>query len=260
MQQHLSDAIILRHLDYGESDRIVTFFTPDLGLRKGFARGAKKSRKRFGPGLELFAQVRIHWTQPKSGELLSLREVELVDLRTGLRNDLEAVALAGYGCELVEELIGDDPGHPETFALLKSFLDHLAANGTTPEARLLFELRLLNQVGYVPHLLHCSECDNDLPAEKVAFNAGRGGSLCAGCATSYDRIRLARMTLGSLAKILHSPEDNFADIHLSPLTLREGGAAISSAIKVHLNRPLRSLPFLDQLLAESDRQKPAETP
>ena len=52
---------------------------------------------------------------PKSGELLSLREVELIDLRTGLRNDLEAMALAGYGCELVEELIGEDPGHPETY-------------------------------------------------------------------------------------------------------------------------------------------------
>jgi DNA repair protein RecO (recombination protein O) len=247
MQPQISDAIILRHLDYGESDRIVTFFTPDYGRRKGFARGARKSRKRFGPGLELFAQVKIHWTPPKSGELLSLREVELVDLRTGLRNDLEAMALAGYGCELVEELIGEDPGHPETYQLLHAFLDHLAGNGMTPEARLLFELRLLNHVGYVPHLLHCSECDNELPAEGVAFDAVRGGSLCTACETRGVGARLARMTLGSLSKILHSPEDNFGDIHLSPQTLSEGGEAIFSAVKIHLHRPLRSLAFLEQL-------------
>jgi len=247
MQPQISDAIIMRHIDYGESDRIVTFFTPDHGRRKGFARGARKSRKRYGPGLELFAQVKIHWVPPKSGELLSLREVELVDLRTGLRNDLEAMALAGYGCELVEELIGDDPGHPETYSLLKSFLDHLAVSGNTPESRMLFELRLLNHVGYVPHLLHCSECDNDLPAEGVAFDAARGGSLCHDCATQGVGKRLARMTLGSLSKILHSPEDNFADIHLSPQTLQEGGTAIFNAVKIHLHRPLRSLSFLEQL-------------
>jgi len=247
MQPHISDAIILRHLDYGESDRIVTFFTPDHGRRKGFARGAKKSRRRYGPGLELFAQVKIHWVEPKSGELLSLREVELVDLRAGLRNDLEAMALAGYGCELVEELIGDDPGHPETFFLLKAFLDHLAVNGSTPEARMLFELRLLNHVGYVPHLLHCSGCDSDLPVEGVAFDAARGGALCPDCATPGSGLRMARMTLGSLAKILHSPDENFAEIRLSPQTLREGGAAIFSAVKIHLHRPLRSLSFLEQL-------------
>ena len=247
MQPHISDAIILRHLDYGEADRIVTFFTPDHGRRKGFARGAKKSRKRYGPGLELFAQVKIHWVAPKSGELLSLREVELVDLRAGLRNDLEAMALAGYGCELVEELIGDDPGHPETFFLLQAFLDHLSTHGSTPESRMLFELRLLNHVGYVPHLMHCSACDSDLPAEGVAFDAARGGALCPDCATSAIGLRMARMTLGSLSKILHSPDENFADIRLSPQTLREGGAAIFSAVKIHLQRPLRSLSFLEQL-------------
>ncbi len=184
---------------------------------------------------------------PKSGELLSLRELELVDLRTGLRNDLEAMALAGYGCELVEELIGEDPGHPESYYLLGAFLDHLASRGNTPETRLLFELRLLNHVGYVPHLLHCSECPNDLPAANVAFDAARGGSLCEECAAGGGGIRLARMTLGSLAKILQSPEDNFADVHLSPQTLKEGGTAVFSAVKVHLQRPLRSLSFLEKL-------------
>lgn len=252
MQPHVSDAIILRHLDYGESDRIVTFFTPDHGRCKGFARGARKSRKRFGPGLELFAQVRMHWVPAKSGELLSLREVDLVDLRVGLRGDLEAMALAGYGCELVEEMIGEDPGHPETYRLLKAFLDHLAGCGCTPETRLLFELRLLNQVGYAPHLLHCSECDSDLPVEGVTFDAVRGGALCPDCTADGNGLRLARMTLGSLARLLQSPEENFSDIRLGEQTLREGGEAISRAVRTHLHRPLRSLAFLEQVRSGAD--------
>src|SRR5512145_2254571 len=123
MNLHASDAIILRHLDYGEADRIVTFLTPGHGLLKGFARSARKSRKRFGASLEPFAQVRLHWSSPCSGDLLSLREAELIDLRAGLRLELTAIALAGYGCELLETLMGEGHGHGEAFALLAAYLD-----------------------------------------------------------------------------------------------------------------------------------------
>ena len=52
MKPEVSSAIILHHTDYGEADRIVTFLTPDHGRLKGFARAARKSRKRFGAALE----------------------------------------------------------------------------------------------------------------------------------------------------------------------------------------------------------------
>ena len=96
----LSQAIILHHTDYGEADRIVTFLTPDQGRLKGFARAARKSRKRFGAALEPFAEVQLHWAARSSGDLVSLRDAELVTLRSGLHSDLETLTLAGYGCEL----------------------------------------------------------------------------------------------------------------------------------------------------------------
>lgn len=245
MQLHVSDAIILRHIDYGEADRVVTFFTPQLGRCKGFARGARNSRKRFGAALEPFSQVRVHWKEGGRG-MPSLREVELVDLRVGLRSDLHALALAGYGCELVEELVGDDPGHEDVYRLLVAFLDHLAVAGPSPSARLLFELRLLNQIGYIPHLLHCAECFAPL-GEEVAFDAARGGSLCAACAPHQVGLRVAHTTLGSLSRLLRGPLTRFADINLGPRTLAEGGAALTAALQLHLSRPLRSLRFLREI-------------
>ena len=128
MKLAASDAIILHHCNYGESDRIVTFLSPEEGICKGFARNARASRKRFGPALESFAQVRLHYSAAKGGEFLSLREADLLDLRVGLRRDLQTIALAAYGCELVEAL-GGGHGHPEIFALLGAYLDHLATAG-----------------------------------------------------------------------------------------------------------------------------------
>ena len=240
-----ADAIILRHLDYGEADRIVTFFTAEHGVLKGFARGARKSRKRFGAALEPFAQVRLHWSPPRSGELATLREADLVDLRAGLRSDLVALALAGYGCELSAALLGDHPGQERGFALLRAFLDHLAGGGAGPEARLLFELRLLEVAGYIPHLLHCAECGGALAEGGVAFDAARGGSLCTACGPG--RVRVDLLTIGTLARVLRGPLETFAGVRLSPRTLAEGAALVGNALREHLHQPLRSLAFLDEV-------------
>jgi len=249
MHLHASEAIILHHLDYGEADRIVTFLTPDQGLLKGFARGARKSRKRFGPALEPFAQVRLHWSSPRSGELQSLREAELLDLRAGLRQDLTAIALAGYGCELLEALLGEGHGHGEAFALLTAYLGHLAGGGASPEVRLLLELRLLQLAGYLPHLLHCSLCGETLREAQNAFAAEVGGSLCPACAVRAPARPVALGTLGTLARVLQTPPTLFAGFRLSPQTLAEGGAILGTALRPHLARPLKSLPFLERMLA-----------
>lgn len=248
-----SDAIILRHLDYGEADRIVTFYTPEHGRLRGFARNARKSRKRFGAALEPFSQVRMHWTLSPSGDMVRLGEAELLDLRAGLRSDLTAIALAGYGCELVEELLAEEQGHGQAFALLRAFLDHLAEHGAAPETRLLFELRLLVLAGYVPHLLHCSECGGALGEVAAAFDASCGGALCLDCVSSASALRISPLTLGSLSRTLRSPMTLFAGFRFGLRTLEEGRGILAGALCQHLHRPLKSLSFLEQVEAGRDR-------
>ncbi len=249
MREFSSEAIILRHLDYGEADRIVTFLTPGHGRLKGFARSARNSRKRFGAALEPFSRVRLHWTAPRSGDLVSLKEADLLDLRAGLRAELSAIALAGYGCELVDELFGEQQGHVEVFDLLDAFLDHLAAGGAAPESRLLLELRLLNLAGYMPHLLHCSACSGTLGSGAVVFDAERGGSLCRGCAGGVGGVTVSLPTLGSLARSLKAPFTLFKGFRLSSTTLNEGGHLVAEALRPHLHGPLKSRDFLARILS-----------
>lgn len=249
MNVHTSEAIVLRHLDYGEADRVVTFFTPEHGILKGFARGARKSRRRFGAALEPFARVCLHWSDSRSGSLAALREAEILDLRTGLRGDLAAFALAGYGVELVAAVLAEGQAQGEIYRLLAAFLDHLAARGGSPEVRLLLELRLLTLAGYGPHLLHCSECDTPLTAGEAAFAGERGGSLCPACARSAPALAVSAASLGSLARCLRTPLECFAGFRLSPLTLREGLVILADAWRPHLHRPLKSLSFLARVLS-----------
>src|SRR5207244_2898562 len=88
--------IVVGGLDYGESDRIVTFLTRDHGRLKGIARGAKRSRKRFGAALELFCKVEVQFVERAGADLARLESCDLVEAYAGIRGDLDALAAATY--------------------------------------------------------------------------------------------------------------------------------------------------------------------
>ena len=239
------EALVLRHIDFGEADRIVRLLTVDFGLQKGFARAARKSRKRFGSSLEPFSQVIVHWRVGK-GSLWSLQETELLNSRTGLRSDLHSLATASYGVELVELLVEEAVAYPLVYELLCSFLDYLAQGGDVDVARLLLELRLVYLLGYIPHLLHCSECLKIFAAEPVRFDAERGGSLCLACAGPTG-IDVDLKTIGSLARTLNVSHRQFSGFKFGAITRDEAGRMLGQVLSQVLPREPKSLKFLQQL-------------
>ena len=239
------EALVLRYTDYGESDRILTLFTAEYGLQKGFAKGARKSRKRFGATLEPFTQAVFYWRKGR-GEFWFLQDAELINLRLGLRNDLQLLALASYGIELVELLLEEGEVHQRIYELLCSFLDYLDHGGDGSIARLLFELRLIYLLGYMPHLLHCSECLKIFNNELIRFDVNRGGSLCLDCAgTSGLAVGLG--TIGSLARSLKVTHQQFDGFHFGQKTLNEASQILGHVLQQILSREPKSLKFLSQL-------------
>lgn len=236
------EALILRHVDYGDADRIVSLLTAELGLQRGFAKSARNSRKRFGASLEPFSQVVVHWRAGR-GQLWSLQETELLSSRSGLRTDFARLALASYAVELVELLVEEGESHPQIFELLCAFLDSLEQGGDVASLRLLFELRLVYLLGYIPHLLHCSDCLKIFADEPVRFDAARGGCLCVPCAAGggFD---VGLGTIGSLARTLKVNHREFARFKFGERTLDEGGRMLAQVINAVLPRPLKSVKFL----------------
>ncbi len=240
-----TSAIVLRRIDYGESDLIVSLLTAERGVLRGYARAGRKSVKRFGSALEPFSQIEIR-CQPGRGELLTLHDADLISSRRGLRLSLPTLALAGYAVELLEMLLPEGEGQPELFCLLQGYLDYLARQGNPELARLLFELRLVQHLGYIPHLLHCSECFIQFGEDEIAFAPARGGSLCTSCAGDSPLLRVGLGTLGSLSRSLQTPIGLFEGFCLGPKTLGEGSALLSLVLQSLLPRSPKSLRFLQQ--------------
>ncbi len=241
-----SEAILLKTTAYGEADLIVSLLGPDVGLIKGFARSAKKSVKRFGGSISLFATSVFHYQESQS-DLKIINDTELVSLRNNISSDLQSFAVASYGIELVELLLVAEDSNPAIYSLLSGFLDYLNLTGDSVCAKLLFELRLIEALGYLPHLLHCSECYADIRQQiSVAFEVHRGGVLCGGCA-GHQALSVSPGTLGSLSRSLKGPYHIFSGYKFSSKTLSEGGTLLAAVYGNILPKEPKTLKFMAQL-------------
>ena len=236
------EATVLRHVNYGEADMILTLFSAEFGLQQGFAKFARKSRKRFGAVLEPFTQATFYW-QSGRGSMWLLQDADLLTQRLGLRRSMSHLALASYGVELVELLLEDGQSHVRVYELLCSYLDYLDADGDGRVARLLFELRLIYLLGYMPHLLHCSECLKIFSNEKIRFDANRGGCLCVQCAGQAG-FEIEQGTIGSLARSLKISHSQFTGFNFGQQTLLDANLIFQQVLEINLPRQPKSLKFL----------------
>ncbi|MCD6526922.1 MAG: DNA repair protein RecO [Desulfuromonas sp.] len=241
------EAIILRYTNYGEADRIVTLLTREHGVCSAFARNARKSRRRFGGALQPFSRVRVSWQQRRRAGMAQLAEVEFLDGAGALLANLDALALAAYGCELVSALLPEQHPAPEVYQVLDAFLCYLPVAESFPTARLLLELRLLDLAGLLPHIGHCASCWQPLRDEWLLFDARRGGTLCPRCCQDRAGVVVQATTLGSLVRLLRVEHHLFSGIRLSDQTLEQGAVLVQQAVGYSVSHPLKSEQFLDLL-------------
>jgi DNA repair protein RecO (recombination protein O) len=239
MQLEKLQAIVLSSSDYGESDRIVSLFTLEHGRLKGFARGARNSRKRFGPALEIFARIDLQLNH-KEG-LSSLRSAEVITLYPGIRAALGAIAHGLYACELVDCLTPEGQPLPRLYRLLASYLERLDSGQSNVADRRMFEINLLNILGYRPSLEGCSRCGSVFDEHGALMQQG-GELLCHSC-TSTGR----RITSTSLRYLIFClSTGRFGQAGFDDEMLTPAGTLLDESLSTHSARKLKSLEFLQQ--------------
>jgi len=242
MQSCRCEAIVLGVMDYREADKIVTLFTMEQGKIRGMARGAKRSIRRFGGALELFARLKLE-IGIREG-LAQLHTADIVTVFPYIRADLAKIGQAGYACELTDALLPEGLCNPRLFRLLTTYLEHLDRFPAAPSDRRFFELNFLNVLGYRPALEQCAECASEL-AGGAWFRpaAAACGLLCEQCGQGARPV--SAETVALLRKALATGK--FGVIGFSPAELDEAGRLLDSAIAAHIQRPLNALSFLREM-------------
>ncbi len=150
--------IILRTIKYSEADLIVHALNPQGGRLNFLARGALKSKKRFGGGvLEPTHYVSVSYRSSKSrsdeGTLHTLSEAELIKGFPGLRERYERLECALEMVAIVGRMAQPEVvDAPELFDLLGNGLFAAEASSRLEVLLLQFQIKLL----YLQGVLHNS--------------------------------------------------------------------------------------------------------
>jgi recombinational DNA repair protein (RecF pathway) len=163
MPLYTTDALILRTYKLGESDRIVVFLTRDRGKKRGVAKNARQSRRRFGGALEPMTCGRVAYFERERRDLVSLNYVEPTRSPLAAAHG-EALGYVGYFAELIDEWAPEANPNETLFRLGASMVEALAAGIPVEPLARYFEFWLLRLEGVY-------EADAGLSPEAKAFLA-----------------------------------------------------------------------------------------
>ncbi len=183
-----TDAIVLHVLDYSETSRIFRMVTRDAGIVSALARGARRSRSRFGSALGLFAEGVAQLYMRDNRDLQTLSAFEVMRAHAGVGDSLERFAAASALAELVLRFgtEGDAAGSSgATYEVLSAGLSDIAGAPAEEarEAGLAAVWHLVTELGFAPALARCGACHAEAgDASVLTFSSSAGGVLCMRCA------------------------------------------------------------------------------
>lgn len=254
----VTDALVLHAFDYLETSRILRLATRDAGLVSVVARGARRSVKRFGAALDLFAGGVADIAHTPGRDLHQLYGFDVGRGRHALADDMDRFLSASMLAEVALKTMGESD-HGVAFDALASTLDRLCAV-RGEEARttgLGGAWLLVGALGVAPALDTCAACHAPIEDDaNVEFVLAVGGALCDACATRAHGVRRlppdARATLRAWVTGTEPVETS------DEMTLRAHVRLLREFVQRHLTEaaPLRAFEAWAARFAPTDHAAP----
>ncbi len=145
-----AEGIIIRRINSGEADRILTILTRSEGKIRVKAKGVRKLNSRKGGNTEIFNRVKFTTVKGKNIDIIT--EIETLSSYSGLRHNLMLIGTAFHLCELIEKLLPEHQENNLAYELLIGIVDNLSQ--AKPDKTKLstivksFETELLTILGF----------------------------------------------------------------------------------------------------------------
>lgn len=237
------EAVVLRHQDWGEADRLLWIFSRELGKTRALAKGVRKIRSRKAGHLEPFTRVNLLLAEGR--DLLIITQAEAGDLYLPLRSDLVRIGYASYVIELLDRFTYEEGENAGLYRLLVDTLSRLDRSPEPAFAVRYYEVRLLDLIGFRPQLFHCVGCGEEIRPEDQFFSAEQGGILCTSCGRGTSGVR--PISVHALRLLRHLQRSNYFEarrLSLSPEVDREVEQLMQHYITYLLERSLNTPAFL----------------
>lgn len=190
-------AIVLRRINYGEADRIITVLSSDLGKVSVLAKGVRKLKSKLAGGIEPLAINEMTLIEGKK-DLYTLRSARMERQMPNILSSIERSDQAFNALKQINKLVEETEGN-EFYQLLNIYLQSLNLGLELNLAETWWILRLLSILGHEPNLKTDAEGNDLRQNQNYFFNPDEGTfsptELIAGKIYNSDHIKFWRLAL-----------------------------------------------------------------
>jgi DNA repair protein RecO (recombination protein O) len=252
-----TDGLIVRDLNVGEDDRIVTILTRELGIVQASARGARRVKSRLSTATRLFCYS--DFTLFKGRETYIIDDVQPIEFFLGVDKDLERLALAQYFAQLCAFLAPQEESAELFLRLMLNALSFLQ-NGKRPLPfiKAAFELRMLTMSGYMPDIVACRIC-GAYEADRMTLDPVSGTLICCDCRDTAPKCEesapddpkkpeLSKGALAAMRHIVYADFERLFSFALPDAALSELSLAVQEYLLCRIERTFPTLEFYNSLI------------
>ncbi|GGF78198.1 DNA repair protein RecO [Paenibacillus albidus] len=244
---HRVEGIVIRSMDYGEGNAIITLCTENAGKVGVLVRGAKKVKSRHAALIQLFTVGEFVFFR-NNGGLGTLNAGEITKSHHPLRQDLIKAAYASYACELLDRVLHDEETGNFWFRQLTACLNALEEDKEPGIIINVYEMKILQAAGYGPELDACVVCGADKPDDQLRVSARLGGVLCRSCKhQDPPAMEITPRALKLLRVFARLDLTRLGNVDVKAETQAELKKIMRAFMDHQLGLKLKSQSFLDQL-------------
>jgi DNA repair protein RecO (recombination protein O) len=185
-----TEAIVLKSMKYGETSKIVTFYTKEYGKIKGIVKGARKAKSKFGSSLETFSYVQFVMYKKENRSLHLVSQCDLLKTYKTLTTYLDKLAIGLKVVELVDKISHDEERNTKMFKLVLEVFDALEKQTENLQNIFcIFEIKLIELLGYQLSFDRCGICKKNIfeldnSSLTLVFDSSKGSPICSNCRKS----------------------------------------------------------------------------
>ena len=238
------EGIVLRTQDYGETHKIITIYSKELGKISAICRGANKAKSKLTSLAQPF--VKANFLIYLSKGLSTVQQGEILDSFRLIREDIVKTAYAAYLVELTMLLSEDKERDLYLYNQLDFTLKWINEESELMVPVFMLELKLFKRGGFAPVINRCARCGNE--NDLTSFSVKEGGLLCATCFNTDDyAIQLSPNVIKLLSVFMNAGLEQIGTINMKKENIQLLRKIFDNYYDIYGSYRLKSKRFLEQI-------------
>lgn len=237
--------VVLKNINLGESDKIITIFTDKLGKIDAAAHGARKPKSKLMASTQPFCYAEYILYSGKN--LYTISQSSIIESFQSLLMDLDKLAYGSYFLELIDSLNEKEEKNVSMLALLLKIFYILTNDDVDLELlKLTVDFKAISLSGYMPQISYCTRCKSKI-YDKAYFDIGDGGLKCINCGNINKDYEISQPVIQFLHILKNIKLENLRDIKYDKKVVEILSRIISDYIKFYTLRDYQSMKLIRKL-------------